>query len=115
MSLKGINIGRLDMLITIQQKTVSLDAIRNQTETWSVLKSCQAERVRKPGGESIQSNQQVASMPVEYRIRHDARVAATMRLYEGSTAGSYYYITDVQHWKREGFTLITAERRDNNG
>lgn len=113
MSLRGVNIGRMDMLINIEQYTESLDSIRNQVKTWTAVKSCYAERVRQTGNESIQANQQLATMPVTYKVRHDATITQTMRLYEGSTAAAYYYITDVQHWKREGYTLLTAERRDN--
>jgi head-tail adaptor len=115
MSLKGVNPGRMDMLVTIQQYTTSLNANREQIKTWETLKSCYSERVRKPGGESIQANQDVATLPVEYRIRHDAGVSGIMRLCEGGLSDSsvFYYITNVQHWKREGYTLLTAERRDN--
>jgi len=105
----------MDMLITIEQPTTSTNAIREQVKSFSTYKSCYAERIRKPGGESIQAGQQQATMPVEYRIRHDANVVQTWRLFEGANTGANprYYITDVQHWKREGFTLLTAERRDN--
>lgn len=113
--LKGINPGRMDMLVTIQQRTLSNNSIGEQIETWETLKTCYAERVRKPGSESIQASQTVATMPVEYKIRHDAVVNQTMRLTEGSLSASstWYYIRDIQHWKREGYSLIVAERRDN--
>ena len=115
MSLRGLNIGRMDMLVTIQQSTTAANSIGEQVESWSTLKTCYAERVRKPGGESVQASQTVATMPVEYKVRHDAAINQTMRLTEGalSAASTWYYIRDVQHWKREGYTLIVAERRDN--
>jgi SPP1 family predicted phage head-tail adaptor len=105
----------MDMLVTIQQYSTALNANREQIKTWETLKTCYSERVRRPGGESIQANQDLATMPVEYRIRHDAQVTPTMRLCEGALTGSsvFYYITNVQHWKREGYSLIQAERRDN--
>jgi SPP1 family predicted phage head-tail adaptor len=113
--LKGVNPGRMDMLVTIQQKSYTLNSIGEQIETWTTLKTCYAERVRKPGGENIQASQTVGTMPTEYKIRHDSTIDFTMRLCEGAQSGTsvWYYVRDVQHWKREGYTLIQAERRDN--
>ncbi len=115
MSLRGLNISRMDTLIQIESVTVSKDSNGGDVRTWAQYKSCYAERVRKPGGESIQSNQQVAQQQSEYRVRYDAGLDETMRLYEGRLSGSpdYLYIRDVQHWRREGYSLIIAERRDN--
>lgn len=113
MSLKGLNIGRMDTLITIEGVTFSKDANGGDVKTWAAVKTCYAERVRRPGGESIQSNQQVASQLSEYRVRYDVSLDATMRLYEGTTPGNYLYVRDVQQLRREGYSLITAERRDN--
>lgn len=115
MSLRGVNISRLDTMIQIEEITVTKDTNGGDVTSWANYKTCWAERIRKPGGESIQSNQQVASQMSEYRIRHDATIVPTMRLYEGQITASpaYLYIRDVQHWRREGYSLITAERRDN--
>lgn len=113
MSLKGINPGRMDRQITIESPTISKNSNGEDViTTWTIVKTCWAEVMRKPGGETTQSGQQIATMPVDYKIRHDSTITQLMRLYEGSSTAKYYF-RDVQHWKREGFTMISAERRDN--
>jgi SPP1 family predicted phage head-tail adaptor len=106
---------KADMQITLQRISNGFSTRGDNIETWSTYKQCYAERVRRPGGESIQTNQQVESIFSQYKVRFDQSITATMRLYEGSNTGSpaYFYIRNVEHWKREGYTLITAEKRDN--
>lgn len=115
MSLRGVTIGRMDTLIQIEAVTTTKDSNGGDVRAWAAYKTCYAERVRKPGDEAIQSNQQVSQQTSEYKIRYDVGVLPTMRLYEGPVRGSpsYLYIRDVQHWRREGYSLIAAERRDN--
>ena len=106
---------RADVVLTIESQTQSRDSNGGIVKTWVKHKTCNAERLRRTGGESIQVNQQVASMPTDYRIRHDSSVTATMRCFEGFDDGTNprYYLTDVRQMKREGITELSAERRDN--
>lgn len=112
MSLRGNNFGRMDTGITIEYPVYGT-AGSAEPSSWSTLKTCYAERIRKSGGETIQTNQQVATMPSDYKIRFDDTVTPVMRIYETLNSSIKYYIRDVQHWKREGFSFISTERMDN--
>lgn len=110
--LKGINPGRLDTRITIEQRTVSTNAINELVETWSEYKKCFASRDRMASDERMEARQAVSSDDSEYIIRFDSGVRATMRIKEMNES-TYYYITDVRQWSREGYTQLNAIRRDN--
>jgi SPP1 family predicted phage head-tail adaptor len=112
--ISGLNVGRLDAKITFQQPVSTRDSIgQDNTTSWTVYKTTYAQRVRKPAAERYEGSQQVAPSVAEYKLRHDAGITATMRLFEVQQPTVYFYIRDVQHNRREGFTIITTERRDN--
>ena len=108
---------RADILLTFEAPTITRGAKGGDQTTWSIVKQCYAERERQSGGESIQSNQQVSTRPSSYKFRHDGSVQATWRCYEGADSPTNpkprHYIRDIQQWKREGYTWILTERRDN--
>lgn len=116
MSLRGLNIGRMDMRLTFESPVYTRNSNGEDVITsWTVYKTVWAERMRKPGGENIQANQQVASNTTDYKIRHDANISEVMRCYEGfdGTTADRRYVRDVLHFKREGYTKVQAEARDN--
>lgn len=110
--LKGINPGRLDIRLTIEQSTIATDTIGAKNVTWSPYKICSGSKDRRASDEKIEAKQAVSSDNTEYIIRYDSGIQATMRLKEGKES-TYYYFTDVRQWRREGYTQINAERRDN--
>ena len=111
--LRGVNIGRFDVKITIQKPTYSTSSVGESTRTYTTYKTTYAQRKRTNGGESNLNNQTVGTAPTEYIIRHDSGIGFDYRLYEGSDSSNVFHVKNVQHWKREGYTQITAERRDN--
>lgn len=116
MSLKGLNIGRFDIRLTFESPVYTRNSNGEDVITsWSTVTTVYAERMRKPGGETVQNNQQVASTTSEYKIRHNTSINELMRCYEGlDTAGNTRrYVRDVIHFYREGYTKIQAEKRDN--
>jgi len=110
--LKGLNPGRLDLRVTIEQSTITTNSINEQVITWSEYKKCFASKDRKPSDERMEAKQAISSDNTEYIIRYDSGILATMRLKE-SDESTYYYFTDVRQWRREGYTQINGERRDN--
>lgn len=110
--LKGLNPGRLDMKLTIEKSTITIDSIGAKNVTWSSYKTCRGSKNRNASNERIEGKQLVSSDDTEYIIRYDSGITGTMRLKELNEQ-TYYYFTDVRQWKREGYTQINAERRDN--
>lgn len=115
MSLRGLNIGRMDILLTFEIPTTSKDSNGGDVTTWATFKTCYAERMIGPGREGLQSNQQVSVSPNDYKIRYDPTITPLMRVFEGVDVGTNqrFYLRDAQHYKREGFSTISAEGRDN--
>lgn len=110
--LSAINTGELDTYITIESATNAKSDIGENVQTWSVLRSAHAGFKWKAKGEGFESQQEVGSQLVEIKIRFDQSITSTMRIKRNLDT-TYFYIRSVQHWRREGYTLLTAERRDN--
>lgn len=110
--LKGLNPGRLDTKVTIEQFTISTNDIGEEVGTWSEYKRCFAQKSRQASNEMIEGKQVVSSDDTEYIVRFDNSIVATMRLKEIDDT-TYFYFTDVRQWRREGYTQINGERRDN--
>lgn len=120
MSLKGVNFSKMDTEITIEYPVESTSTSgENQQPTWSLLKTCQAERRRRSGQEQNLNSQQAGRNPIDYLIRYDSLkpIDFKMRVYEGSPINApettYAYISDVQNYPREGYTFISVNRWDN--
>ncbi|HQQ81937.1 MAG TPA: head-tail adaptor protein [Cyclobacteriaceae bacterium] len=105
----------MDIKLTFESPTVTRNSNGEDIITWSTFKTCYSERLIGPGNETVQANQQVSVSPNDYKIRYDPRILPTFRCYEGEDTGAnaYQYLRDAQHYKREGYTTIKTEIRDN--
>lgn len=109
--LRGIRPGDLDTLIVIQSATTAKDAVTNEPEkTWADLKTVWAKTLGPVSREAIEANQQVAVGTVRYMIRRDTAITETMRINKSSV---YYYISGIEDFGRQGYMILTAEKRDN--
>lgn len=106
---------RADVRLTVESLTESRDGIGGIVKTWTKYKEIRAERIRRAGGETISTNQQAQEFQREYRIRFDDTITATMRCYEGplSSTVQRFYVRDAQHYKRDRYSHLICERRDN--
>jgi head-tail adaptor len=105
--------GRLDVKITIEQPTLAKNSIGENETTWSTYKTKHCERVFKPRDEQFEASQPVASERMELKTRYDVGITAIMRFYQSADT-TYFYIRSVSHLKREGLTIIHAERRNSD-
>lgn len=110
--LAGIQIGRLDVLLHVERETITRDSINAAVSTWSVHKNLYGKRIWNDSPESFESKQLVGSDNVQFMVRCDETLETTMRFKQHMDT-TYFYIRNVQHWFREGYTMVTAERRDN--
>jgi head-tail adaptor len=110
--LKGLNVGRLDLLITIESPTLAANSIGENETTWATYKQAFSSRTWEGGSEGFENRQEVGTDRVKFIIRYDAGVTSLMRLKEESDT-TYFYVKGVNQWRREGYTQIIAERRDN--
>lgn len=109
--LRGIRVGELDTRITIESSTSVKNAITNEPElTWSALKTVWAKELQPQSREDYEASQQVALDTVRWMIRRDTEVTEVMRCVRG---GNTFYISGIQDKGREGYMILTAEKRDN--
>jgi SPP1 family predicted phage head-tail adaptor len=109
--LRGINFGQMDVRITIQSTTTSPDAISNEpVETWSDLKTISVKELNPQSREQFEAKQQVAFNVVRWMARRDDTLNETMRAVRD---GETFYFSGIQNKRREGYMIITAEKRDN--
>lgn len=100
--------GRMDRLITIEQKTPERTPLGDVTETWGTLATVWAEVVPTSGREyfSAQSEQRVASKLTRFRIRYLAAAAQDTQLRVLYDSQTY----DIQHiaeiGRRVGLDLV---------
>jgi SPP1 family predicted phage head-tail adaptor len=109
---RGIRSGELDIRITIQSVTETNDAVTNQeVSTYATLASnVPAKRLGPKSNESFEANQQVAVSVSRYMIRNRSGLTEKMRVVDG---GVTYNISGIENFGRQGYTILTVERRDN--
>jgi head-tail adaptor len=110
--LKGRNIGRMDVLLTIEQPTKTRNSINEDEITWTTYGQFYAERVWTPSGEKFEGKQEVDIDGVIFNARYNPGIDTTMRLKQGIET-TYFYINNTRSSIREGLTIINAMRRDN--
>lgn len=111
--IKSLTIGRLDILLTIEQATTARNSIDEDEKTWSVYKRMFGRRKFNNSQERVEASQVVGGNDAEFVVRYDSGLTSTMRLYQGSET-TYFYIRSVENLRREGYSIIRAERRDND-
>lgn len=110
MPLQGIDPGKLDRRITIQQRTVALDAYNEPVETWSALATVWA-KVDYPltaSDENVTDGLNVAYTRIEFTIRHRTDIGFINRIVYGSDT---YDVERISEEGRKSYLKITAERR----
>lgn len=110
--LRGIHPGRLDVYLTFEQPTQTANSIGENETTWTVYKKMFGARGWRKSAEQYQARELVGNDLVEYTVGFDSGLTSTMRFKQDDET-TYFYIQDVQQWKREGYSLIHAQRRDN--
>jgi SPP1 family predicted phage head-tail adaptor len=112
MSLKGLNIGSLDIRITIQDFTTTTDEETNAPiKTWSTLKTVWAKRLKKWSNEQFEGKQPVANTSERFMIRYTTGINEKMRLIDGDS--TYEIMGIEQGADRKTILILTVERRDN--
>jgi SPP1 family predicted phage head-tail adaptor len=110
--LGGINIGKLDLLLTFEESTSTRNSMDEAVQTWTTYKTMYGARKFNNSPDSIESKQQVGTNDVEFTVRYDSGLTSNMRFKQGSET-TYFYVRSVEGWQREGYSIVRAERRDN--
>ena len=103
-----MNIGLLNIRITIQKSVLSTDAIGNQMNTWQDYFSCAATAGGESGSEPQRAGQTVESDNVAFTIRYcPETLAVTSTGYRVLFDGEIYNITAIDHqnYKRKSLKL----------
>jgi len=112
--LSGRNIGKMDVLLTIEQLTNTRNSINEDIASWSTFTQMFGERIWNSGGDKFEGKQETNLDNVIFNCRYNGSITTMMR-FKQSNESTYFYITNVRSSMREGLTIINAERRDNQG
>lgn len=116
MLLNKLKAGDFDIRLVIESNVTTTDSESNEEiDGWTTLSTVSAKRLPLGGTLKYEANQQVNTNNENYVIRYSSEVNtidASMRVYESGTT-DYYYINNVEIFKRERYIQITAERKDN--
>lgn len=122
MLLSKIRPGELDIRLVIESNTPTRDSVSNEEQDgWSVVSTVSAKRMPNSGGLggrfNYEGNQQVNTDIETYLIRYSTDVSsldASMRVFEhNQDTPIYFYVTNVEAYKRERQIIVTAEYKDN--
>jgi SPP1 family predicted phage head-tail adaptor len=109
--LRGIRVGEFDTKIIIESTTTTKDAVTNEPEeTWATFLTIWAKQLGPSSREDYEASQQVALTTGRWMIRRDATITEKMRINKSSV---YYYISGIEDFGRQGYMIITGEKRDN--
>lgn len=104
---------KLDRRVTIEDYTVTRDAMGEEVKTWFVWKTCYAEKIealatyRKE--EDISKNQLVSEAAIAWKIRNIGQPTAKMRLIDD--LGAIYDIERIDELgRRDGWQLKTRRK-----
>ena len=109
-----MNIGLLNIRITIQKSVLSTDAIGNQMNTWQDYISCAATAGGESGSEPQRAGQTTESDNVAFTIRYcPETLAVTSTGYRVLFDGEIYNITAIDHqnYKRKSLKLWCTKVR----
>jgi head-tail adaptor len=110
--LKGLNPGKMDVKLTIEQPSKARNSINESEVSWSFYSVLWAKRLWTESSEKFEGKQEVGSDNVIFNARYNSGLNTTMRLKQ-DTESTYFYITDVMSTIEEGISVIVASRRDN--
>lgn len=102
----------MDILLTIEQPTLTRNSINEDETTWTTLGKFFAERIWNSGGEKFEGKQETNVDNVTFNARYNSSIDTTMRLFQ-EDENTYFYINNIRSSRREGLTIINAVRRDN--
>jgi len=111
--LKGRTIGKMDILLTVEQPVYSRNAFNeDEISSWTQVGQYFAERIWSAGGEKFEGKQETNIDSVTFNLRYVEGITPLMRLKQANES-SYFQINNVRSSMREGLTILNAIRRDN--
>ena len=91
-----MQIGQMDRLVTLQQRTLIQDAAGQAVESWSTVDNIWARKLPQKGSERFTAQQVLGRAVVTYRIRYRAGLAVnTHRLLDDGRAYDLHDIREV--------------------
>lgn len=116
--IRGTDIGKMDVLLTIQEPTETRHATTSEVvTTWSTFVMAWAEKLsdQKTMGpqskESVEGEQKVANTKSNFKVRWVSGIHERMRVVRDS---EYHYILGIEELDRKKFLILKTEKRDND-
>jgi SPP1 family predicted phage head-tail adaptor len=109
--LRGINLGQMDVLITIVRVTTTKNSVTNEPEeAYTDLDTVYAKRLGPVSKEQYEANQLVAVGTSRFMIRRRDDINETMIVVDGTNS---YRISGIEDFGRQGYQILTVVKRDN--
>lgn len=116
--IRGTDIGKMDVLLTIQEPTETRHAVTSEVVTaWSTFVTAWAEKIsdQKTFGpqskETIEGVQPVANLKSNFKVRYVSGITERMRVVRDT---EYHYILGIEEIDRKKFLILKTEKRDND-
>jgi SPP1 family predicted phage head-tail adaptor len=104
-----LNPGRMRLLIRLEQRTTVKNAAGEPRPEWLLFRQCRAEPVRSAGRELFTSEERLARVPTQLKIRFVDGVVPKMRIVSDGKVFNILSAVDPDGLRAE--LLITAEER----
>ena len=72
--------GKLNRLVTIEQKTATVNELGEHTSGWQTVATVWASIIKKSGLETIRSNMEMSIVQASIRVRYRTDIKANMRV-----------------------------------
>lgn len=114
MGLRGMNPGRLDEVLTLNEPVKTIDPTTNSEITaYQTAGTVRAERIFKGSTERFEANQQVGIDTQDFRIRDVRSVYAINNTWRFTWKSKEYSITGIEESGRRNFLILNGQSRDN--
>jgi len=105
--------GRLDRRITLQQATITYDALNNPAQTWSTLATVWASKMDIRDSERVAAQEVGADITTRFQIRYSDAVSDINPKDRLTFDGRTYEIVNVKEiGRREGLEISAVARID---
>jgi SPP1 family predicted phage head-tail adaptor len=105
--------GPMDRRITLQQATITYDALNTPTETWATLATVWASKEDLSDSERVAAAEVGAAMTTRFRIRYSLKVSGINPKDRLTFDGNTYEVVNTKEiGRREGIEITATFRTD---
>jgi len=104
-----INIGRLDRLLTFEEKVKTINGSNEELFTWQFLKKKWAAVIDKPGDETVQADKITFVNTTSFITRYDSQLSVENRILYNDLVYEIISITESQETRKGQFEIVAQQ------